>query len=154
VLYGSKDPPLLNTPRATVTIAKTFRQRVDEVRPRVRLLSVHEAKDLVDRGNVMVIDVGEAWQVQERGTIPGARHIPRGELDIKADTELPRRDPAVQDRGQKIIITCGGGGKAILSAHVLAEMGFTDVWVMEGGCEAWKVAGYETAQPTDLGKPS
>jgi rhodanese-related sulfurtransferase len=137
-----------------VTIAKTFRQRVDEVRHRVRLLSVHDAKDLTDRGKVMVIDVGEAWQVQGRGTIRGARNIPRGELDIKADTELPRRDPALQDRRQKIILTCGGGGKAILSAYVLAEMGFTDVWVIEGGCEAWKAAGYATCQLTDLGKPS
>jgi rhodanese-related sulfurtransferase len=125
---------------------KTFQQRVDEIRPKVRLLSVAEAKDLIDQGNVMVIDVGEAWQVHERGTIPGARNIPRGELDIKADTELSRRDHALQDRSQKLLITCGRGGKAILSAHVLAEMGFTDVWVIEGGCEAWKVAGYETTR--------
>lgn len=130
-----------------MAIARTFRQRVDAVRPKVRFLSVAEAKDLIDRGNVMVIDVGEAWQVQERGTIPGARNIPRGEIDIKADTELPRRDPALQDRGQKIIITCGGGGKAILSAHVLAEMGFTDVWVIQGGCAAWKAAGFDTQIP-------
>src|SRR6516164_8796309 len=120
-----------------MAVGKTFRQRVDEVRPRVRLLSVHEAKDLIDRGGVMVIDVGEAWQVQGRGTIPGARNIPRGELDIKADTELPRRDAALQDRSQKIILTCGGGGKAILCAGILDEMGFEDVWVIKGGCAAW-----------------
>jgi rhodanese-related sulfurtransferase len=126
--------------------AKTFRERVDEVRPRVRLLSVQEAKELIEKGNVTVIDVGEAWQIQERGTILGARNITRGELDIRADTELPSRDPALQDRQQKIILTCGAGGKAILSAHVLAEMGFTDVSVIEGGCRAWKAAGYDTVR--------
>jgi rhodanese-related sulfurtransferase len=126
---------------------KTFRQRVREAREAVRLLSPQQAKERIARGDVMVIDVGEAWQIAERGTIPGARNITRGELDIKADSELPRRDPALQDRAQTIILTCGGGGKATLSAATLAEMGFTDLWVIEGGCRAWQAAGYALAPP-------
>ncbi len=126
---------------------KTFRQRVREAREAVRLLSPQQAKERIARGDVMVIDVGEAWQIAERGTIPGARNITRGELDIKADSALPRRDPALQDRTQTIILTCGGGGKATLSAAILAEMGFTDLWVIEGGCRAWQAAGYALAPP-------
>jgi rhodanese-related sulfurtransferase len=126
-----------------LSIGKTFQQRVEEASQSVRFLSANEAKKLIDRGNVMIIDVGEPWQVDERGTIPGARNITRGELDIRADTKLPRRDLALQDRGQKIILTCGGGGKAILSAQILAEMGFTDLWVIKGGCSGWQAAGYE-----------
>jgi rhodanese-related sulfurtransferase len=126
---------------------KTFRQRVREAREAVRLLSPQQAKERIARGDAMVIDVGEAWQIAERGTIPGARNITRGELDIKADSELPRRDPALQDRTQTIILTCGGGGKATLSAATLAEMGFTDLWVIEGGCRAWQAAGYALAPP-------
>ncbi len=126
---------------------KTFRQRVREAREAVRLLSPQQAKERIARGDVMVIDVGEAWQIAERGTIPGARNITRGELDIKADSALPRRDPALQDRTQTIILTCGGGGKATLSAAILAEMGFTDLWVIEGGCRAWRAAGYALAPP-------
>ena len=132
-----------------MAITKTFRQRVDEARESVRFLSPYEAREVIDRENVMVIDVGEAWQIEQRGTIPGARNITRGELDIKADTESPRRDPALQDREQKIILTCGSGGKAILSAQILAEMGFTDVWVIKGGCRGWRAAGYELA-PTKI----
>jgi rhodanese-related sulfurtransferase len=126
---------------------KTFRQRVHEARATIRLLSPREAKERIERGNAVVIDVGEAWQIAERGTIPGARNIPRGELDIQADSELPRRDPALQDRAQTIVLTCGGGGKATLSAATLAEMGFTDVWVIEGGCGAWQAAGYPLDPP-------
>ena len=126
---------------------KTFRQRVREAREAVRLLSPQQAKERIARGDVMVIDVGEAWQIAERGTIPGARNITRGELDIKADSALPRRDPALQDRAQTIILTCGGDGKATLSAAILAEMGFTDLWVIEGGCRAWQAAGYALAPP-------
>jgi rhodanese-related sulfurtransferase len=126
-----------------MTTANTFRQRVRSASETVRFLSPSEVKQVIDRGNVMVIDVGEAWQIEERGTIPGARNITRGELDLKADTELPRRDPELQDREQKIILTCGGGGKATLSALTLAEMGFTDVWVIKDGCNGWRAAGYE-----------
>ena len=123
-------------------MGKTFRQRVHEARVHVKMLSPIEAKRIVDGGGAMVIDVREAWEVAEHGTITGARNITRGELDIKGDLELPRRDPALQDRSQRILLTCGAGGKATLCAAVLQEMGFTDVWVIDGGCRAWHEAGY------------
>ena len=121
---------------------KSFRERVYEAREHVAMLAPGDAKMLLDRGGVTLIDVGEEWQLRERGTIPGARNITRGELEIRADTEQERRDPALQDRQQKIILTCGGGGKATLSASALLEMGFTDVSVIRGGCRGWQRAGY------------
>src|SRR5215470_11521746 len=121
---------------------KTFRQRVHEARPAVRMLTPEQAKAMLERGGVTLIDVGEEWQLRERGTIAGARHISRGELEIKADTEEERRDPTLQDRAQPIILTCGGGGKATLSAGALLEMGFTDVAVIQGGCRGWQKAGF------------
>ena len=123
-------------------MGKTFRERVHEARADVQFLSPIEAKRIIDGGGVVVIDVREAWEVAQHGTVPGARNITRGELDIKADLELPRRDPALRDRGQRILLTCGAGGKATLCAAVLQEMGFTDVWVIDGGCRAWHEAGY------------
>jgi rhodanese-related sulfurtransferase len=130
-----------------MTKGKTFRERVQAAIQHVRFLTVEEAKGIIERRGATVIDVGEAWQLAERGTIPGARNIPRGELDIRADTELPRRDPTLQDRTQKIILTCGGGGKATLCAEILGEMGFDDVWVIKGGCSAWSAAGYALIAP-------
>ncbi|MBV9561033.1 MAG: hypothetical protein JOY90_11330 [Bradyrhizobium sp.] len=130
-----------------MTSGKTFRDRVHEAAERVRFLTAVEAREIVDRQGATIIDVGEAWQLAERGTIPGARNIPRGELDIRVDTELRRRDPALQDRTQKIILTCGGGGKATLCAEILGEMGFQDVWVIKGGCSAWSAAGYPLVVP-------
>jgi rhodanese-related sulfurtransferase len=121
---------------------KTFRERVHDARTTVRMLTPEQAKQRIDAGGVLVIDVGEEWQLRERGTIPGARNITRGELEIKADTEEERRDPALQDRRQAIILTCGGGGKATLSATALLDMGFTDVFVIQGGCRGWQKAGY------------
>jgi hypothetical protein len=80
-------------------MARTLRERVEAARPHVRMLSLAEAKALIDAGNVTVIDVGEAWQLVERGTIAGARNIARGEFEIPADSELPRRDLRLQGSG-------------------------------------------------------
>jgi rhodanese-related sulfurtransferase len=123
-------------------VAKTFRERVHETRKSITMITPEEAKRALDAGGVLLIDVGEEWQLRERGTIPGARNIGRGELEIKADTQEERRDGALQDRTQKIILTCGGGGKATLSAGALQEMGFTDVSVIQGGCRGWQKAGF------------
>jgi rhodanese-related sulfurtransferase len=122
--------------------AKTFRERVHDARAGVRMLSPDEARQILDRAGAVLIDVGEEWQLLERGTIAGARHISRGELEIRADTEEERRDPTLQDRKQTIILTCGGGGKATLSAKALIEMGFEDVSVIQGGCRGWQRAGH------------
>ena len=124
-------------------MAKTFRERVHEARKTITMITPEQAKRRLDAGGVTLIDVGEEWQLRERGTIAGARNITRGELEIKADTEEERRDPSLEDRHQKIILTCGGGGKATLSADALQEMGFTDVAVIQGGCRGWQKAGFE-----------
>ena len=123
-------------------MAKTFRQRVHETRRTITTITPEHAKRQLDAGGVLLIDVGEEWQLRERGTIAGACNITRGEIEIKADTEEERRDPALQDRCQKIILTCGGGGKATMAAGALQEMGFTDVSVIQGGCRGWQKAGF------------
>ena len=123
-------------------MAKSFRERVHETRKSITMITPEEARRRLDAGGVTLIDVGEEWQLRERGIIAGARNITRGELEIKADTQEERRDPALQDRTQKIILTCGGGGKATLSAGALQEMGFTDVAVIQGGCRGWQKAGF------------
>jgi rhodanese-related sulfurtransferase len=128
-------------------MGKTFRQMVADARSEVNVISPQEAKQEIDKGGAMVIDVREPDEVAESGTVPGARNIPRGILEIKADTELPMKDPELQDRNQKVIVACGAGGQSALSAKALKDMGFTDVSIIDGGVRGWKEAGYETAPP-------
>jgi rhodanese-related sulfurtransferase len=128
-------------------MGKTFRQMVADARSEVKVISPQEAKQEIDKGGATIIDVREPDEVAESGTVPGARNIPRGVLEIKADTELPMKDPQLQDRNQKVIVACGAGGQAALSAKALKDMGFTDVSIIDGGVRGWKEAGYETAPP-------
>ncbi len=128
-------------------MGKTFRQMVADARGEIGVVSPQDAKREIDKGGATVIDVREPDEVAESGTVPGARNIPRGVLEIKADTELPMKDPQLQDRNQKMLIVCGAGGQAALAAKSLKDMGFTDVSIIDGGMKGWKDAGYETAAP-------
>ncbi|MES5484647.1 rhodanese-like domain-containing protein [Bradyrhizobium sp. INPA03-11B] len=103
-----------------------------------RLLSPDEARRELEQGGVTLIDVGEPWQLRERGTIAGARNISHEEI-----ADVAASDPALSDRAQPIILTCGGGGKAKRAAEALREIGFADVSVIQGGCRGWQAAGHE-----------
>ncbi|MCC8967107.1 rhodanese-like domain-containing protein [Bradyrhizobium sp. Pear76] len=114
----------------------------------VHMLSPDDAKRALEQGGVSLIDVGEPWQLRERGTIAGARNISHEEIATVAAS-----DPALGDRAQPIILTCGGGGKASRAAQALREIGFADVAVIQGGCRGWQAAGHEMvaypAAPSD-----
>ncbi len=67
-------------------------------------------------------------------------------LPVRADLELPedKRDARLQDRSRQIILTCQLGPNGAIGAKLLKDMGFTRVYYLEGGMEAWKAAGLPT----------
>jgi molybdopterin/thiamine biosynthesis adenylyltransferase/rhodanese-related sulfurtransferase len=93
-------------------------------------------------GHVTVIDVRESDEY-DQGAIPGAVFLPRG---------LIERDIAivVQDRDTPLVLYCSGGSRSALAAAALLEMGYGDVTSMEGGFDAWKMAGLPWGDPTGL----
>ena len=85
-------------------------------------------------GDLVVLDIREK-DAFEGGHIPGARHIPRGQLELRVNGELP--DPTVR------ILTCCEFGKiSTLAAATLRELGFTRAVALDGGVKAWREAGY------------
>ena len=110
---------------------------VHEIRP-------DEARALLDapdRGGWHFVDVRERdeW---DAGHIPGARHHPRGFLEVRADLEHPKRDPWLADRGRKLLLYCGGGHRSALAARTLLEMGFSEVASLAEGWSGWTRRGH------------
>lgn len=97
--------------------------------------------DLADRGGWHFVDVREADEFLE-GHIPGARHSPRGFLEVRADLFHAKRDPWFEDRGRKLILYCGGGNRSALAARALVEMGFRQVRSLAGGFKVWSERGF------------
>ena len=47
----------------------------------------------------------------------------------------------VQDPTDMVVLYCAGGVRSVLAAHSLKEMGYTNVYSLKGGMQAWKQAG-------------
>ena len=88
----------------------------------------------VRRVRDQIVDVREGEEVRE-GMIPGAIHIPLGQLAARAG-ELDRERP--------VITVCRSGRRSAGAAEQLEDAGF-DVVTMGGGMIAWHAAGLPTS---------
>lgn len=106
---------------------KTGADLINEAKSRIGEVSAAEAKSGRDDRTVF-LDVREPneWNL---GRIPGALHIPRGQLEGRLE--------AAVDRGSKVVIYCASGNRSALAADTMMQMGYTDVVSMRGGFTAW-----------------
>lgn len=93
------------------------------------------ARDLAQKKeDFVLIDVREADEVEQDGTIEGARNIPLGQLIRNA------RQGKLDDLKEKTICTyCNGGYRGNIGADELGKKGFKAVTI-DGGYEAWQAA--------------
>ena len=129
--------------RTNRTGGKTVAQLLDEAAQRVAFMSMEELHDRVTTGAgaLVVLDIRER-DAYDAGHIPGARHVPRGQLELRIDGALP--DPTVR------IVTCCELGKiSTLAADTLRTMGYMRAVALDGGMKAWREAGY----PIEPGAP-
>lgn len=133
-------------------MAKTFGQLVSEARENIPLVNPEDVGKMIeDNPHTLIVDVRDGWNIRETGMISGAIPISVGMLAVRADHELPEsyRDPRLQDRTRPIITACNVGAIASIGAKTLKDMGFTNVYILEGGTKAWKEAGLPVQQFED-----
>jgi rhodanese-related sulfurtransferase len=98
-------------------------------------ITAAQAQDLIAKGNVVLVDVREAAEVQQSGKAAGAVHVPRGLLEFAADPKAPQHD-ARFDTGKTVILYCAAGGRAALAGQALKELGYGEVYNL-GGFKDW-----------------
>jgi rhodanese-related sulfurtransferase len=69
------------------------------------------------------------------GHVPGARHLPRGQLELRVDSELT-------DSTTRIVTVCEFGKVSTLAAATLRELGFLRTAALDGGMQAWRESGF------------
>ncbi|UZD22401.1 rhodanese-like domain-containing protein [Algoriphagus halophytocola] len=100
----------------------------------VKTLSPAQTEKLAkDSEAVVLIDVRTPEEVAE-GHLKGAKPI-----DIKSETF--QQQTAKLDKNKTYILYCKAGVRSEQAARRMLESGFTSIYSLEGGIDAWKAAG-------------
>ncbi|HKP77602.1 MAG TPA: MBL fold metallo-hydrolase [Phenylobacterium sp.] len=127
--------------RTNMSGGKTVAQLLSEAAAKVPFMSLAELADRIGSNSrdVVVLDLRER-DAFEAGHVPGAKHLPRGQLELRVNSELP--DPTVR------IVTCCEFGKiSTLAAATLRELGYVRTGALDGGVKAWREAGFPLETP-------
>jgi len=118
----------------------TPRDLLSEAKAAIREVSTDDAEQHL--GKVTFLDVREPDEY-EQGALPGAVHLPRGNLEFQVEGKLP-------DKSAPVIVYCAGGVRSAFAARTLGQLGYADVVSMAGGFNRWKDEGKAWDTPRTL----
>jgi len=98
-----------------------------------------EARDMIAEGNVLVVDVRDAPEVEKSGKVAGAVHVSRGMLEFRADPDSPYHDKNFA-KDKTVILYCASGGRSALSGKTLKDLGYDKVYNV-GAFKDWAESG-------------
>jgi rhodanese-related sulfurtransferase len=127
----------------------SVKQMMEAANAAVPKITPAEAKDMMAKGGVVVIDVRDAPEVEKTGKITGALHVSRGMLEFRADPASPYHDKTLaQDK--PVIVYCASGGRSALSGKTLKDLGYAQVYNL-GAYKDWVESGGAIDHPIEPG---
>ena len=105
-------------------------------------ITAGEARRLIDDEGALLIDVRDAPELEQAGKLKSAVNVSRGWLEFRADDAAPSHNTEFR-RDRPVILYCASGGRSALSAKVLQDMGYDQVYNL-GGFKDAAEAGFET----------
>jgi rhodanese-related sulfurtransferase len=131
-------------------MARTVKQMMEAANAAVPKISPAQAKEMVAKGNTLVIDVRDAPEVEKSGKVAGAVHVSRGMLEFRADAESPYHDKNFT-KDKVLILYCASGGRSALAGKVPKEMGYDQVYNL-GAFKDWAESGGPIDKTGEAGK--
>jgi sulfur-carrier protein adenylyltransferase/sulfurtransferase len=123
----------------------SYRELLQQVRDEISEVDATRARELIESGDVLVVDVREQDEWDE-GHIPGAVHIPRGHLESRIER-------ATSAAARPIVLYCASGNRSAFGARTLGELGYEDVSSLAGGFTDWKRSGFPVELNAGLDAP-
>ena len=87
---------------------------------------------LINRENALVLDVREDAEYAA-GHITDARHIPLTQLETRVGELSKFKD-------KPVLVNCQAGMRSAKACGILKKHGFSKVWNLQGGLNAWQQA--------------
>jgi molybdopterin/thiamine biosynthesis adenylyltransferase/rhodanese-related sulfurtransferase len=117
----------------------SYRELLRRTKDEIREVDTPTARD---RADAVFVDVRERDEWDE-GHIPGAVHVPRGNLESRIENAVP-------DREREVILYCASGARSAFAAKSLGELGYANVASLAGGFADWKRNGFDVDLPRVL----
>src|SRR5579864_8768274 len=126
-------------------MATSVKEMLEAANAAVPRISAAQARDLMGKGDALVVDVRDAPEVEKSGKVAGAVHVSRGMLEFRADPASPYHDKNFS-KDKTVIVYCASGGRSALAGKALKDLGYDRVYNLgafkdwaEGGGEVEKV---------------
>ena len=112
----------------------------DEIARKGWAVTPAEAKGLVGRPTVALVDLRERSEREKHGMIPGSLHAPYPELaeNIRPGGMLHELASAT---GRRIVFYCAFGERSAMAVQAAQDAGLTAACHIHGGLDAWRKAG-------------
>ena len=120
-------------------MAASVKQLLEAANAAVPKITPAQAKEMIAKGNTLVVDVRDTAEVEKSGKVAGAVNVSRGMLEFRADQDSPYHDQNF-DKGKTVIVYCASGGRSALSGKVLKDFGFANVYNL-GAFKDWAESG-------------
>jgi len=130
-------------------MSSSVKQMLEAANAVVPKITPAQAREMIGKGNALILDVRDAPEVEKSGKIAGAVHVSRGMLEFRADPDSPYHDKNFA-KDKSVILYCASGGRSALAGKTLKDLGFAHVYNV-GAFKDWAEQGGEVEKPIEPG---
>jgi len=120
-------------------MATTVKAMLEAANAAVPRVTPAQARDMMAKGDTLVVDVRDTPEVQNSGKVAGAVHVSRGMLEFRADPASPYHDKNFAT-DKTVLVYCASGGRSALAGKTLKDLGYERVYNL-GGFKDWAESG-------------
>jgi rhodanese-related sulfurtransferase len=135
----------LSTRQQEADMPTSVKQMLEAANAAVPRVTPDQAREMIAKGNTLVVDVRDGAEVSASGKVAGAVHVSRGMLEFRADPESPYHDKNFA-KDKTVILYCASGGRSALSAKTLKDLGYEQVYNL-GAFKDWAASGGAVDKP-------
>jgi rhodanese-related sulfurtransferase len=136
---GRALPAFCRLIRDTAAMPTSVKQLMEAANAAVPRVTPAQARDMMAKGDTLVVDVRDAPEVEKSGKVAGAVNVSRGMLEFRADPESPYHDRNFT-KDKTVLVYCASGGRSALSGKTLKDMGYERVYNL-GAIKDWAESG-------------
>ncbi|MDX1668403.1 MAG: rhodanese-like domain-containing protein [Limnobacter sp.] len=107
----------------------------------VKRATVAQTTLLMNQKKAVLLDVRDEDLAQKMGFLGGAKRVPVSDLEAKVPS-------LVKSKETPIVVACQMGQTSKSAAKTLQKLGYTEVYSMDGGANAWMDAGMPIKKQT------